>query len=210
MSVQGFAPQDFAVFAIDGLAPRMEALRERIQPKFRLLGDELRADLSALSGNEMHVHIAQHLRRTTNPPKDTWMAFASGKRGYKMLPHFQIGLFDDHLFLWFALIYELPEKAAIAGRLLRQVRKLKALVPDDYVISLDHTKKDHHRAGDWKERDWRAAMERLRDVRSAEFLVGRHLPPNDPLVADGSALAALARETFAVLMPFYTTAVAGK
>ncbi|MBO9608495.1 MAG: DUF1054 family protein, partial [Paenibacillaceae bacterium] len=40
MSVQGFAPQDFDVFTIDGLAPRMEALRERIQPKFRLLGDE--------------------------------------------------------------------------------------------------------------------------------------------------------------------------
>ena len=38
------------------------------------------------------MHVAKHARRSVNPPIDTWVAFAPNKRGYKMLPHFQIGL----------------------------------------------------------------------------------------------------------------------
>jgi hypothetical protein len=34
------------------------------------------------------------------------LAFANSKRGYKKLPHFQIGLWDTHMFVWFAIIYE--------------------------------------------------------------------------------------------------------
>nr|WP_313787308.1 DUF1054 family protein [Paenibacillus larvae] len=88
----------------------MKAIRERIQPKFKELGELLCDDLAMMAGNEMFVHIAKHARRTVNPPKDTWMAFCHNKRGYKQHPHFQIGLFDDHVFVWLAFIYELPDK----------------------------------------------------------------------------------------------------
>ena len=36
-----------------------------------------------------YPHVAKHARRSVNPPKDTWVAFATSKRGYKMLPHFK-------------------------------------------------------------------------------------------------------------------------
>jgi uncharacterized protein YktB (UPF0637 family) len=40
MTFTGFIPTDFAAFQIDGLEARMEAIRERIQPKFRALGSK--------------------------------------------------------------------------------------------------------------------------------------------------------------------------
>ena len=55
-----------------------------------------------------------------NPPKDSWVAFAPYKRGYKALPHFQIGLWGSHLFIILAVIYEAPDKVAIAERLLKK------------------------------------------------------------------------------------------
>src|SRR5690606_31613238 len=95
MQFTGFTQQDFDTFHIEGLEDRMEAIQQRIQPKFQAIGDVLTDDLSAMVGSEMYLHIAKHARRTVNPPKDTWLAIAGNKRGYKQHPHFQVGLFDD-------------------------------------------------------------------------------------------------------------------
>src|SRR5699024_8349621 len=102
----------------DGLAERMTAIQTNIQPKFKQIGEQLRADLSIALGEELYLHIAKHARRTVNPPKDTWLAICDNKRGYKKHPHFQLGLFDDRLFIWLALIYELPNKPNIAQSLI--------------------------------------------------------------------------------------------
>ncbi len=37
-----------------------------------------------------------------NPPDDTWVSFSTNPRGYKMMPHFQIGLFGDHAFCMYS------------------------------------------------------------------------------------------------------------
>lgn len=206
MSFTGFEQQDFDTFHIEGLEPRMAVIRERIQPKFKAIGDALCQDVAMLAGTEMFVHIAKHLRRTTNPPKDTWLAFAANKRGYKQHPHFQIGLFDDHVFVWFALIYELPDKQRIAEAYLKQIRKTRSAVPDDYVISFDHTKKESVSAGSLNEKQWKEAIQRFHDVKSAELLIGRHLKPGDPLLTNGEAFLGFAKETFSQLMPLYLTA----
>jgi uncharacterized protein YktB (UPF0637 family) len=206
MSFQGFTPLDFQTFTINGLEPRMEAIRERIQPKFKSIGDTLLDDVSILAGSEMHLHIAQHLRRKTNAPKDTWMAFSSNKRGYKQHPHFQVGLFDDHLFIWFALIYELPHKQAIATTYLQQLQQVIDIIPQDYVISLDHTKKDSLIAGNLSATDWEHMLVKFRDVKKTELLVGRHFQANDSLLADGEAFIHVVKETITELMPLYRLA----
>ncbi|WP_332632246.1 YktB family protein [Halalkalibacter flavus] len=202
MSLKGFSQSDFDVFHIDGLEARMEAIQTQIQPKFKAFGDILAEELAVLVGNEMYLHIARHARRKVNPPNDTWMAIAHDKRGYKKHPHFQLGLFDDHLFIWFALIYEAPNKKAIANSLMTNSNLIMEL-PDDYVISLDHMKKDATPIGEKNESDIIAALERLRDVKKAEFLVGRHLKPNQSLVQDGQALLNLTKETYEQLLPIY-------
>ncbi|WP_163184292.1 YktB family protein [Neobacillus sedimentimangrovi] len=203
MQFEGFTEHDFDTFNIEGLEARMQAIEERIRPKFRIIGHSLTDDLSASLGREMFLHIAKHARRTVNPPKDTWLAIASNKRGYKQHPHFQIGLFDDHVFIWLAFIYELPNKTEIAKTFLKNLPTIKKTVPNDFVVSLDHTKKE---AISMKEIDLKAALERFRDVKKAEFLIGRHIDANDPILSDGNAFMNIAKETFETLIPLYKLA----
>ncbi|WP_046179690.1 YktB family protein [Domibacillus tundrae] len=203
MMFTGFTKQDFSTFQLNELDERMTAIQERIQPKFKQLGDELTDDLSVLLGQEMFLHIARHARRKVNPPNDTWLAIANNKRGYKQHPHFQVGLFDDHVFIWLAFIYELPRKQAIAKTFLENQKLLKETVPSDYVLSLDHLKKD---AEPWEEADLKQSLQRFHDVKKAEFLIGRHIPSDDPILKDGDAFYAVAKETFETLLPLYKLA----
>ncbi|MFD1360203.1 YktB family protein [Lentibacillus salinarum] len=200
MAFVGFTEKDFKAFDIDGLEERMAAIRANIQPKFKQIGEELSGDMADMTGQDIYVHIAQHARRTKNPPNDTWMAFCHNKRGYKKHPHFQIGLFDDHLFMWLAYIYELPEKQAIATSFLDHMGDIRQSIPDDYVISLDHTKKEATSLGTI---DLEQALTRFQNVKKAEFLIGRHFNPDDPLLHDGQALLNEATKTFETLMPLY-------
>ncbi len=200
MVFTGFTQKDFDTFMIDGLDSRMEAIQERIQPKFREIGTELTEQLSGKLGMEMFLHIAKHARRTVNPPKDTWLAIASNKRGYKQHPHFQVGLFDDHLFIWLAYIYELPKKKEIAEGFLKNYELLQSTLPKDYYLSMDHMKKEAVKIG---EADLTASLTRFRDVKKAEFLVGRQIPTGDPILSNGEALLSLIEETYDTLLPIY-------
>lgn len=200
MTKVGFSTEDFKTFTIEGLEPRMEAIRSSIQPKFQLIGEELRLYIETLLNQDMHLHIAQHARRTTNPPKDTWLAVAANKRGYKKHPHFQVGLFDDHLFVWLAYIYELPGKQDIAKLFLENEHDIKETVPNSYMVSLDHTKKQ---AEPFQTLDLTASLERFRDVKKAEWLVGRHFSATDPLVQDGEALMNELKSTVQTLLSLY-------
>lgn len=202
----GFEQRDFDTFLIEGLEQRMAAIEERIRPKFRYLGEKLAGDIAVQAGDEMYLHIAKHARRTVNPPKDTWLAICNNKRGYKAHPHFQLGLFDDHLFLWFALIYEAPNKSKIASTYLDHLDEVIAAVPSDYVLSLDHMKKESKPVSEMSRQAWSQALTRLRDVQKAELLIGRHLPAGDPLLHDGDALYKLAQDTYETLMPLYRLA----
>src|SRR5699024_6477771 len=166
MEFAGFSTKDFDIFTIDGLEERMEAIRENIQPKFKAIGEGLFDDMSNMTGNDMYVHIAQHARRTKNPPNDTWMAFCHNKRGYKKHPHFQIGLWDDHLFMWLAYIYEMPGKQEIANSFLNHIDDIRESVPDDYAVSLDHTRIDATRLS---EIELEQAFTVLLNVKKEEF-----------------------------------------
>ena len=207
MSFHGFTEADFATFQIDGLEQRMQAIRERIQPKFHAVSAQILEDVALMAGREMHLHVAKHARRTVNPPKDTWMSLCHNKKGYKQHPHFQVGLYDDRLFIWFALIYEAPNKREIATRLLKQQKRLFKEIPDDYALSQDHMNKAFTTFGKLKTKDITAALERFRDVKSAELLIGKVLMADDPLLTDGTALLELIRSTFEQLMPIYQCAM---
>ncbi|MDQ0059515.1 YktB family protein [Paenibacillus harenae] len=199
----GFTQEDFNVFQLEGLEERMAGIQERIQPKFQAIGERLAGELAVQAGDEMHLHIAKHARRKVNPPKDTWLSICNNKRGYKSHPHFQLGLFDDHLFLWLALIYEVPNKAQIATAYLDKLDDVIAAVPENYMISLDHTKKEATRIGDMSTEDWNKALVRFRDVQKAELLIGRHIPADDALLRSGDILLKFASSTFETLMPLY-------
>ncbi|MHA6484641.1 DUF1054 domain-containing protein [Paenibacillus sp. strain BS8-2] len=205
---EGFTSADFEVFQLNGLEQRMNGIQSRIQPKFRAIGERLTDVLSQRLGQEMFLHIAKHARRTVNAPKDTWLSICGNKRGYKSHPHFQLGLFDDHLFIWLALIYELPNKKTIASAYLTQIDEVMAQVPNGYKLSMDHMKKDALQIGDMDEEAWKTTLVRFRDVQKAELLIGRHIAADDPLLADGDQLLAYALSTYDALLPLYKMACA--
>ncbi|WLR52176.1 DUF1054 domain-containing protein [Bacillus tianshenii] len=206
MSFNGFTDEDFNVFTIDGLDERMSALKETIRPKLHTLGDHFAPTLSALTGDEMFPHVAKHARRTKNPPNDTWVAFGSSKRGYKKLPHFQIGLWETHLFVWYALIYESPIKQTYAHKLEENLDDVLQQIPAHFVWSGDHTKPEATPQGQLEEEGLQQLITRLKDVKKAEILCGIHIKREDAVQMSGDELSKKITDTFETLTPLYTLA----
>ncbi|MFC5467238.1 YktB family protein [Cohnella suwonensis] len=202
----GFRDSDFEVFEIEGLEARMEALIDRVRPKFHALGETASASLAALTGEEMFVHVAKHARRTVNPPNDSWVAFANNKRGYKAYPHFQIGLWSTHVFVQFAIIYECPGKERFAERALTELGSLRKSIPDDFVWSKDHMVPTGLKHGELSDEELADLLNRLKTVKASELTCGIHIRRGDPILADGEAFLRLAEQTFRTLLPLYRMA----
>lgn len=205
----GFTQADFDVFAVDGLDARMNAIKTVVRPKLEFLGQHCAPLLSALTGEEMYWHVAKHARRTVNPPDDTWVAWAGDKRGYKKHPHFQLGLWKTHLFVWFAVIYESPFKQEIGESLESQADRILVAVPSHFRWSGDHTQPDSTPQSELGKDGLVTLFRRLQTVKKAELLCGINIDRNDPIVADGDALLRRLDETFDVLARLYRLSKAG-
>lgn len=195
-----FTTKQFNVFTQDGLDARMSGIRADIQPLFHRIYDEVGPQLEADVGIPLYLHVAKHARRTVNPPKDTWMAICHDKRGYKKHPHFQVGLFDDRVFVWLAFIYEMPNKEAIGNRLM--TIDFKSEFPDFHVAG-DHMKKDAFLIEDSSAESIEAITERFATVKKADFLIGRQLSADASILQNEAAFLALVEDTFGRLMPIY-------
>lgn len=168
-----FTEASFEVFDIDGLEPRMAAIREEIQPVFRELGAEfLSVLIEIMPDRSFHQHIAQHLRRRTNAPDATLTAFAENKRGYKMLPHFQIGINRDFVFVFLGIIDD-PKYREVWADELSQLTDLKKL-PQNFVVSKDHMNADVFALTELDD-----AIFRLKTIKKADFELGRIWPRAD-------------------------------
>ncbi|SDW34253.1 YktB family protein [Paenibacillus sp. CF384] len=199
----GFSATDFDVFEVPGLEARMSLLIERIRPKLHELGERLSPFLTELCGEPMFPHVAKHARRTINPPNDTWIAFAPGKRGYKMFPHFQIGLFGSHLFVQFAIIYESDNKSVFAEHALNQLDDIAKHIPAHYVWSGNHMVPGGDTQAELGADGLVQLFERLRTVKASEALCGIIIDRNDPLLLDGDAFIHKVKETFTTVLPLY-------
>jgi uncharacterized protein YktB (UPF0637 family) len=195
MEFKGFTEADFDVFKVDGLEARMKELIAQVRPKLEALGDYFSPVLTALTGEEFFPHVAKHARRSVHPPKDTWVAFANNRRGYKKHPHFQIGLWEDHIFVWFAIINEAVNKSHYAHILKQHLGDILAIIPDHFVWSIDHTKPDtqHHFDAEM--------LDRLAHVKKAELLCGITLTMEEA-VGHPNLLKEI-EEVFTTLSPLY-------
>lgn len=195
--------QDFTVFETPGLEQRMELLISRVRPKFEQLGTTYSAFFSGKSGEEFFPHVAKHMRRTVNPPKDSWVAFAPHKRGYKAVPHFQIGLWESHVFVILAVIYEAPNKKVMAEELLKS--DILASLPKDFMLSGDHMKPEAESLADLEEAGIEKLVNRLRDVKKGELVIGRHISRDDAAAMSPEDFHAFVERTFTELLPVYDT-----
>ncbi|AIS59486.1 YktB family protein [Listeria ivanovii] len=199
MTFKGFTKKDFKTMQIPGLEARMAGIQHDIQPKFKAVGEVLTTYLSAELGEEMFLHIARHQRRSVNPPESTWLAICHDKRGYKKHPHFQVGLFDNYLFIWLAFIYENEQSTKIANRFLKET-KLFAHLPDSFAISPDHTAEKTYPVHNG---ELVPILERFRDVKKGEFLVGKIFLPDEDILTPGKTFLKEAESVLDELIPFY-------
>ncbi|MBE0338768.1 YktB family protein [Paenibacillus sp. 23TSA30-6] len=206
MTFNGFTAKDFDVFEIPGLEPRMEVLIEQVRPKLEAIGAELAPFLTDLCGEPMHVHVAKHARRKVNPPKDSWVAWAANKRGYKALPHFEVGMFSSHLFIIFAIIYESPNKTTFAQALKANLSDVRTSLPDHFYWSMDHMAPEGTEQKQMDEKDFQTIIDKLQQVKKAEVMCGIRIDRDDQLVGDGAALLHTVRSTFERLLPLYRMA----
>jgi len=204
--IPGFGQADFNAMEAEGLEGRMQAIIGIVRPKLEAIGAALAPSLGELCGESMTPHVAKHARRSVNPPADTWVAWSRNPRGYKMHPHFQVGIWPTHVFMQFAIIYECPNKAAFADHALRELDSIRIAVPDHYIWSKDHMQPEgtaHGQLTDEELADW---LVRLKTVKAAEITCGVHLMRGDPLLADGAGVLRKAAETFRTLLPLYRMA----
>lgn len=198
-----FTEKSFAVFEVEGLDGRMAAIRKEIQPIFQQLDEVFQQVLEPLLGEELFIHIAQHRRRTTYPPENTWSALSRQKRGYKMEPHFQLGIWPDYVFMWLSCIDQPKNEQAIAQALLDNQQVIAGLSPD-FVLSGDHTQP---KVEELSPENTERLLKRFRDVKKGEFQIGRIIKKEDPIWKDPEAAQAFMVETYEQLVPIYQLAI---
>lgn len=203
VSILMFTEKSFEVFEIEGLEPRMEGIRRLIQPVFQELDEYFAASLGEELEQELFVHIAQHRRRTTYPPENTWSALSQKKRGYKMEPHFQLGIWPEYIFMWLSLIDNPKNESKIAEAFLNNQEMFDQL-PEDFYLSLDHTQPEVEKLC---EADVERGLLRFYNVKKGEFQVGRIIKKDASLLKDPEKAKNYMLETYQQLLPLYKLAM---
>ncbi|GBG96214.1 DUF1054 family protein [Lactococcus termiticola] len=188
-----FTEKSFQVFDIEGLEPRMEAIRAEIQPVFSEIGEILRGQLAeALPEMDFYLHIAQHRRRTAYAPDSTWSAISTQKRGYKMEACWTLGIWKDHVFLYLSMIDQPKAKEAYAELLS------KTAIKGDFAISKDHTQNTV-----FGMEELAVALERFQKVKKSEFEIGRIWPAATFVEKPADELLQEMQATLTDLLPIY-------
>ncbi|MCM0583309.1 DUF1054 family protein [Weissella diestrammenae] len=135
-----FTQQHFDVFSEPTLHGRMTQIRSVLDPEFELFAEKA-LPLLEQDGQQWTAHVAKHLRRTVNPPESTWIAFSPNRRGYKMMPHFELTMWQNRLFMSLSVLEnakETPGKWAQLSKKIEVAQDLIAQLPADFVSSKDH------------------------------------------------------------------------
>ncbi len=117
-----------------------------------------------------------------------------------------MGLWQTHLFVWFAIIYEARNKAAFGHQLKTHANEIFHTIPQDFVWSLDHTHPiaiPHYEINELKIIEM---AERLEKVKKEEILCGINIDRDDPVLQDGEKLIRRIGETLETLQPLYKLA----
>ena len=128
MNFPGFTHSDFDIFCIPDFAARMGAIRSELRPKLLALGEDLAPRLAEIVPGPIIAHTAAHMRRRTNPPPATWVAFGRSARGYKRFAHFRIAVHDSGLRVTVHIEDDSDDKAPFAAALRRDRDALLTMV----------------------------------------------------------------------------------
>ncbi|MCW3777874.1 DUF1054 domain-containing protein [Levilactobacillus namurensis] len=193
-----YQDRDFEIFADPTLPGRLGKIRQQLDPKFEQTVVDLQATLATFPV-PLYAHVAQHRRRTKNPPPDSWVAFSTSKRGYKRLPHLEIGLWEDRLYIWLDVLEEATDRRDH----LEQLPAAQVLaLPATFKCADNHTDKLAERP--LTAATYRDLMAVQATQRHAEWLVGRtFLRGATFFEATPDQQRTTIQQTVAALLPLY-------
>lgn len=171
---------------------RLALIRTQLGPKFAQAGSQLQRLAKQHAGVDFTVHIAKHARRHVNPPQNTWLALSASARGYKMLPHVELGFWDDRLFLWVGVLQEAKPLFGVLPTL--------AQLPQGFALADSHINKTTQPLN---AATLAAQNTRFKQVAKAEWLlVANHLA-QAPTWQDPTRLWRTIQQEFLALLPVY-------
>lgn len=197
MAANQFNEADFALFDIPTLAEQMPLVRRQIQPVFRNYGRQLQRHIQERTGKELPLYVAKHIQRRVNPLRHTWVALGGDNRGYKKYPHWEIGI--NRYFVYIMLCYQknMLEKEQMADYLLAQDW---TAYPDDFDYMTAHFGPEYYSIHDGY---LDQALKRYRQIKLADFQIGRALDARDACLTDPDQLLDWLIRTVDELLPLY-------
>lgn len=207
MAFTGFTTEDFRVFEISSFAGRMAAIRGQIQPKLFALGEDLCPRLTGEVGPAVFAHVAKHMRRTVNPPDDTWLAFGPERRGYKKAQHFKVAISGSCVRFLFEVGREYPDKAGWARAWVRHAGRVAAALQRAKGIGWFKNEHDEEPAAwieDLSPADLKGLGQELTRRKDGQLVLGRRLAAGEVSRMKPDDFEKAARSALEVLAPLYT------
>ncbi|MBI4125567.1 MAG: DUF1054 family protein [Deltaproteobacteria bacterium] len=181
---------------MNGFADRMQLIKDTISPKLSKLGELLQPQLSRAVDHEIYPQVAEHARRTVNPPTETWVAFGPDPIGYKSYVHFALCVGGVGVQARVTAKQECKNRKIFGQNLMTYAEQLKDLKGNREMA--DYSKSN----GESPETisDWvtffKETGQRLKQTQTSVFDIGINLP----LSGD---LSSHAIQAFCRLSPFY-------
>ena len=206
MPSPAFVAGDFRIFELKGFGPRMAEIRARVRPKLDAFGGSLSSSVARSVGSEVFSHVAKHMRRTVNPPDDTWVAFGPDARGYKKHSHFKIAVSRNCVRFLFEVGPEHGDKkrwastwknnAPKVGPVLRRVKHLA-------WFKNEHDEEPASPLSDFTPEKLGELADELTRTRDGQLVLGRAVPAGEAARWTEAQYRSAALETFRTLAPLY-------
>jgi uncharacterized protein YktB (UPF0637 family) len=206
MASPAFVAADFKIFEVKDFRPRMAELRARVRPKLNAFGASLAPAVGRSVGGEVFAHVAQHARRTVNPPDDTWVAFGPDARGYKKHAHFKVAVSRSAVRFLFEIGPEHGDKRRWAGAWRKSAPKVGPVLRRVKHLAWFKNEHDEESAAplaDFTPEKLGELADELLRTRDGQLVMGRAVPAAEAARWTEAQYRAAALETFRALVPLY-------
>lgn len=203
---EGFVPEDFELFEAPEFRERMPLLKRRLTPKLKQVATVLTARMSETLGETLYPHVALHLRRSVNPPIETWAAFARNARAYKPYVHIRAGIGADKVRVVVFVEDYADDKLLFAENLARNANAIARLCtyrPTIHSYDTLDAAGEPLRGHALDAAALRAFAARLQKVKGQHARFGIEFAKSHPVVSNGPELLDAIVEAARQLRPLY-------
>lgn len=211
MPIPTFGDAEFEVFDIPEFGARMAGIRGDVRPKLVEIGEALREPLAEILGGPVFPHTASHMRRTVNPPEETWVAFARDVKGYKRWTHLRVAVSGRGMRVTVFVEDDADDKAQFARCLQKQAKALLGALEDPrlawYTLARDGGSPPT--TANLKARQLADLGAYLGRTKTAKFQAGVPLGRDDAALRDPARFEAWLLDAARAVAPLYRAGAAG-